>query len=71
MFFEHVKSKYSVDFLQLMGVPCEGTPNFWLSADGSYQEEGQNKVMGQIWDKVIHVLMNVSLLDSDVVIIHQ
>ena len=71
MFFGHVKSEYSVGFLQLVGVPCEGTPNFWFSADGSYQEEGQNKVMGKIWDKVIHILINVSLLASHIVIIHQ
>ncbi|OMO92174.1 Guanine nucleotide binding protein (G-protein), alpha subunit [Corchorus olitorius] len=26
--------------LKLAGVHCEGRPSFWLSADGSYQEEG-------------------------------
>lgn len=36
-------------------MPCEGTPNFWVSADGSYREEGQKKDRGRIWDKVIIV----------------
>ncbi|XP_065856992.1 extra-large guanine nucleotide-binding protein 1-like isoform X2 [Euphorbia lathyris] len=37
--------------LQLIGVKCEGTTHFWVSADGSYQEEGMNNVKGKIWDK--------------------
>lgn len=37
--------------LQMAGVPCEGRPSFWVSADGSYQEEGMNNG-GKIWDKV-------------------
>jgi hypothetical protein len=37
--------------LQAAGVECEGKPSFWLSADGSYQEEGQKNVKGRIWDK--------------------
>ncbi|KAM7482558.1 hypothetical protein LguiB_007141 [Lonicera macranthoides] len=37
--------------LKLAGVHCEGNPHFWVSADGSYQEEGQKNVMGKIWDK--------------------
>ncbi|KAG5010176.1 hypothetical protein JHK82_018798 [Glycine max] len=37
--------------LQLAGVPCEGTPNFWVNADGSYREEGQRNDRGCIWDK--------------------
>ena len=37
--------------LQLAGVPCEGRPSYWVSADGSYQEEGMNNG-GKIWDKV-------------------
>ncbi|KAK8567829.1 hypothetical protein V6N13_105774 [Hibiscus sabdariffa] len=37
--------------LQIAGVNCEGKPSFWLSADGSYQEEGQNNEKGPIWKK--------------------
>ncbi|KAL6963924.1 hypothetical protein U1Q18_034931 [Sarracenia purpurea var. burkii] len=37
--------------LQWAGIQCEGCPHFWVSADGSYQEEGQKNVMGRIWDK--------------------
>ncbi|XP_021896574.1 extra-large guanine nucleotide-binding protein 1-like isoform X2 [Carica papaya] len=36
--------------LQLSGVQCEGKPHFWVSADGSYQEEGQKQIKGRIWD---------------------
>jgi len=46
--------------LQLAGVPCEGTPNFWVNADGSYREEGQRNDRGYIWEKVIIVEMHVS-----------
>lgn len=44
----------------MAGVPCEGTPNFWVNADGSYREEGQKNDRGCIWDKVIIVEMHVS-----------
>ncbi|KAI9180038.1 hypothetical protein LWI28_000515 [Acer negundo] len=37
--------------LKTAGEQCEGNPHFWLSEDGSYQEEGQNHVKGNIWDK--------------------
>ncbi|KAG8503857.1 hypothetical protein CXB51_001928 [Gossypium anomalum] len=37
--------------LQFAGVNCEGKPSFWLSADGSYQEEGQKNEKGPIWKK--------------------
>lgn len=37
----------------MAGVPCDGTPNFWVNADGSYREEGQKNDRGCIWDKVI------------------
>ncbi|KAL4302001.1 hypothetical protein GQ457_10G022960 [Hibiscus cannabinus] len=37
--------------LQIAGVNCEGKPSFWFSADGSYQEEGQNNEKGPIWKK--------------------
>ncbi|EXB63645.1 Guanine nucleotide-binding protein alpha-1 subunit [Morus notabilis] len=37
--------------LKLAGVPCEGDLHYWVNPDGSYQEEGMNKVKGKIWDK--------------------
>ncbi|KAK1558768.1 hypothetical protein Q3G72_006369 [Acer saccharum] len=37
--------------LQAAGEQCEGNPHFWLSEDGSYQEEGQNHVKGNMWVK--------------------
>ncbi|KAE9447222.1 hypothetical protein C3L33_20874, partial [Rhododendron williamsianum] len=45
-------TKAELWMLQLAGIQCEGAPHFWVSEDGSYQEEGQNNVMGKIWDKV-------------------
>ena len=38
--------------MQLAGVQCAGCPHFWLNADGSYQEEGQRNIKGNLWDKV-------------------
>lgn len=37
--------------LKAAGVQCEGNPHFWVSADGSYQEEGQRNIVGRIWDR--------------------
>ncbi|KAH7834664.1 hypothetical protein Vadar_018390 [Vaccinium darrowii] len=45
-------TKAELRMLQWAGIHCEGSPHFWVSADGSYQEEGQNNVMGKIWEKV-------------------
>uniref|UniRef100_A0A5B7C8P6 Extra-large guanine nucleotide-binding protein 1 n=1 Tax=Davidia involucrata TaxID=16924 RepID=A0A5B7C8P6_DAVIN len=44
-------TKAELWMLQLARINCEGSPHFWVSADGSYQEEGQKNVMGKIWDK--------------------
>ncbi|KAI4295589.1 hypothetical protein L6164_035619 [Bauhinia variegata] len=46
-------TKAELRMLQIAGVPCEGTPHFWVSADGTYQEEGQRNVEGRprIWAK--------------------
>ncbi|XP_038901537.1 extra-large guanine nucleotide-binding protein 1-like isoform X2 [Benincasa hispida] len=43
-------TKKELRILKMAGVPCEGRPSFWVSADGSYQEEGMNNG-GKIWDK--------------------
>ncbi|XP_022947948.1 extra-large guanine nucleotide-binding protein 1-like [Cucurbita moschata] len=43
-------TKKELRILKLAGVPCEGRPSYWVSADGSYQEEGMNNG-GKIWDK--------------------
>ncbi|KAI6694944.1 hypothetical protein NL676_022654 [Syzygium grande] len=44
-------TKEEVWMLKSAGIPCEGKPHFWVSADGSYQEEGQKNAKGRIWDK--------------------
>ncbi|KAK9286163.1 hypothetical protein L1049_014545 [Liquidambar formosana] len=44
-------TKEELWMLKLAGVECEGHPHFWVSADGSYQEEGQKNVKGRIWDR--------------------
>ena len=38
--------------MQWAGVHCAGSPHFWLNADGTYLEEGQKNIKGQIWGKV-------------------
>ncbi|XP_049407261.1 extra-large guanine nucleotide-binding protein 1-like [Solanum stenotomum] len=43
--------------LKLAGINCEGEVCFWLSADGSCQEEGMNNVVGKIWDKTTNKLL--------------
>ncbi|XP_022944018.1 extra-large guanine nucleotide-binding protein 1-like [Cucurbita moschata] len=43
-------TKQELRILKMAGVPCEGRPSFWVSADGSYREEGMNN-QGKIWDK--------------------
>ncbi|XP_039006933.1 extra-large guanine nucleotide-binding protein 1-like [Hibiscus syriacus] len=51
--------------LQIAGVNCEGKPSFWLSADGLYQEEGQNNEKGPIW-KMTRVKLFCALLSLPV-----
>ncbi|XP_050232560.1 extra-large guanine nucleotide-binding protein 1-like [Mercurialis annua] len=44
-------TKKELMMLQLIGVKCVGDNHFWVSADGSYQDEGMNNVKGKIWEK--------------------
>ncbi|KAF8090482.1 hypothetical protein N665_0475s0017 [Sinapis alba] len=44
-------TKTELMMLKMVGVQCEGKPHFWVNSDGSYQEEGQNRIMGKLWNK--------------------
>ncbi|CAA2954320.1 extra-large guanine nucleotide-binding protein 1-like [Olea europaea var. sylvestris] len=44
-------TKPELRMLKVAGIHCEGNPHFWVTADGSYQLEGMNYVMGKLWDK--------------------
>ncbi|KVI01956.1 G protein alpha subunit, helical insertion [Cynara cardunculus var. scolymus] len=45
-----VITKVELLMLKFAGINCEGSPSFWVSHDGSYQEEGQNQVNAKIWE---------------------
>ncbi|KAM5556404.1 hypothetical protein ABKV19_024013 [Rosa sericea] len=42
-------TKVELWVLQLVGVDCAGNPHFWVTEDGTYQEEGMNCIKGSIW----------------------
>ncbi|THU74968.1 hypothetical protein C4D60_Mb04t38980 [Musa balbisiana] len=50
-------TKVELQMLKWAGVHCAGNPHFWLNADGTYLEEGQKNVKGQIWEKPIMKLL--------------
>ncbi|KAJ8747643.1 hypothetical protein K2173_012819 [Erythroxylum novogranatense] len=55
-------TKPEMRMLQFAGVKCEGATSLWVTDDGSYQEEGMNNILGNIWKKPKKVKLICSLL---------
>ncbi|EOA18334.1 hypothetical protein CARUB_v10006852mg [Capsella rubella] len=44
-------TKPELMMLKMVSVQCEGNPHFWVDSEGTYQEEGQKRSIGNIWNK--------------------